>query len=506
MLAHGGLGNRVQKTVSSVVTDHLLDIQPGLTKVLRESDGTNTTHYIHSPRGVHAQYDGSSWDYYVQDGLGSIRNDGISYDPYGNPTGTIPANFGFTGEQTDGNGQVYLRARYYNPDKGVFTALDPWEGVDNRPMSLNEYSWVEGRVINWRDPYGLGCFDLISNNSGEDCPASGGSSNSTTVIRVGGGNTANTPGGTTAPPGQSLANTEIVWRNTNLDSSYVPGNSGGLGSYAGGFNYYTGVNIPLNYGFYTPSYYGSSYVGFLPFADSYSAYDAFQICLALNNGVCGLNAMVTLGLVSPTVEPQPDTSPATSPVPSNTSEDQVSEDTNQHTVAILGPGSNYQEIRNIMAHHRAFFRNARCFAFEEMTSALWILRDENLDCEIVQGFDTVPSDLSPISVDAVYSIRSNETLIGPSPQTGQISTFAQQYLKVGGMIYSVMSINENYQWLHEQLDRFISNLEPNNLRSDDQIVSGDNNAGWDGNGIELPHDQFAQSAYSDHYMEVFGRR
>jgi RHS repeat-associated protein len=77
-----------------------------------------------------------------------------SYNPMGVPATDYGKGFGFTGEQTDANGLLYLRARYYAPSKGVFTALDPFEGLQDRPMSLNGYSWVEGNVPNWIDPSG----------------------------------------------------------------------------------------------------------------------------------------------------------------------------------------------------------------------------------------------------------------------------------------------------------------------------------------------------------------
>ena len=64
-------------------------------------------------------------------------------------------SFGYTGEQADETGQSYLRARYYNPNLGAFSALDPFEGMQDRPMSLNGYSWVEGNVSNMIDPSGL---------------------------------------------------------------------------------------------------------------------------------------------------------------------------------------------------------------------------------------------------------------------------------------------------------------------------------------------------------------
>jgi RHS repeat-associated protein len=51
--------------------------------------------------------------------------------------------FGFTGEQTDSSELIYLRSHYYNPALGAFMSLDPFEGVSDRAMSLNGYSWVE---------------------------------------------------------------------------------------------------------------------------------------------------------------------------------------------------------------------------------------------------------------------------------------------------------------------------------------------------------------------------
>ncbi|MEO8394847.1 MAG: RHS repeat-associated core domain-containing protein, partial [Chloroflexota bacterium] len=166
--AYDGAGNRIQQTVSATVTNYLLDLQPGLATVLQATQGANTTSYVHAPRGIHAQKDASgNWEWMLQDGLGSVRGvadnsanplESRKYAPYGEPTqlsGTSQTSYGFTGEMTDASGQVYLRARYYNPSIGVFTGLDPFEGMAQRPMSLNGYSWVEGNVINAVDPSGM---------------------------------------------------------------------------------------------------------------------------------------------------------------------------------------------------------------------------------------------------------------------------------------------------------------------------------------------------------------
>ena len=165
---YDGLGNRVQQTVSSVVTDYLLDTQPGLAVVLQQTTGANVERFVHGPRGIHAQQANSgNWFWPVQDGLGSVRGvtsnalavQGMQhYAPYGTPfgaQGSLGMPFGFTGEQTDANDLVYLRARYLNPGMGGFASLDPFEGTAQRPMSLNGYSWVEGNVINRVDASGL---------------------------------------------------------------------------------------------------------------------------------------------------------------------------------------------------------------------------------------------------------------------------------------------------------------------------------------------------------------
>ena len=78
-----------------------------------------------------------------------------SYSPIGVPDSDYGAGFGFTGEPTDWNDLIYLRARYMSPNMGTFLSLDPFEGVQNRPMSLNGYSWVEGNPVMLTDPSGM---------------------------------------------------------------------------------------------------------------------------------------------------------------------------------------------------------------------------------------------------------------------------------------------------------------------------------------------------------------
>ena len=72
--AYDGVGNRVSQTVETDVTRYLLDVQPELSVVLSVTTGANTTRYMHTLRGIHAQQDSAgNWEWMVSDGLGSVR-------------------------------------------------------------------------------------------------------------------------------------------------------------------------------------------------------------------------------------------------------------------------------------------------------------------------------------------------------------------------------------------------------------------------------------------------
>ena len=154
------MGHRVSQTVSSVVTKYLLDTQPGLEKVIAADNGTNVNRYVHDMTGIHSQKSGGSWSHTLQDGLGSLRavyNSSMGeiftaqYDPYGevwDSTGTPQTAFGYTGEWTDQNDLIHLRARYYNPALGAFFNQDLLE-------TPNRYNYVDNNPINMTDPSGL---------------------------------------------------------------------------------------------------------------------------------------------------------------------------------------------------------------------------------------------------------------------------------------------------------------------------------------------------------------
>jgi RHS repeat-associated protein len=80
------------------------------------------------------------------------------FNPYGNPytsAGAGSTSFGFTGEQTDENGLIFLRARYYDPRQERFLQHDLWQGNDNNPLSFNPWMYVFGNPTNIIDPGGM---------------------------------------------------------------------------------------------------------------------------------------------------------------------------------------------------------------------------------------------------------------------------------------------------------------------------------------------------------------
>jgi RHS repeat-associated protein len=107
--------------------------------------GTATYHY---------DYRGSTVA--LTDGDGNVT-DRIEYSPYGMTTCRTGANdtpFLFNGRygvQTDANGLLYMRARYYNPYLCRFLNPDPVGFAGG----LNFYAYADGNPVSLIDPFGL---------------------------------------------------------------------------------------------------------------------------------------------------------------------------------------------------------------------------------------------------------------------------------------------------------------------------------------------------------------
>jgi RHS repeat-associated protein len=156
-------GDRVSQTVNGVTTHYVLDSAAFLSQVL--SDGTDT--YLYGNELL-AQDPGSNPEYFLTDGLGSVRQlvDALgnislsqSFDPYGqlvNQIGTGSSDFGFTGEPTDSSiNLVYLRSRYYSSDTGRFISQDTWQGDYTSPISNNAWLYAYANPILNIDPSGF---------------------------------------------------------------------------------------------------------------------------------------------------------------------------------------------------------------------------------------------------------------------------------------------------------------------------------------------------------------
>jgi RHS repeat-associated protein len=131
-----------------------------LTQVL--ADGANR--YLYG-MGRIAQQAPGGLQYFLPDALGSARQltdvaEALalvqSFDPYGGllaSQGSAATPYGYAGEWEDG-GLIYLRARYYLPQAGIFTARDPFPGVTTLPVTLQPYLYAAGNPLRYTDPSG----------------------------------------------------------------------------------------------------------------------------------------------------------------------------------------------------------------------------------------------------------------------------------------------------------------------------------------------------------------
>jgi RHS repeat-associated protein len=109
-----------------------------------------------------------STELYITDPLGSVRNAlslqevsgallNQTFDAFGNIISNSPltnVEIGYAGQWRDRTGQIYSRARYYQPSTGTFTTLDPYIGNPQSPLSLHKYLYAHANPVNGKDPSG----------------------------------------------------------------------------------------------------------------------------------------------------------------------------------------------------------------------------------------------------------------------------------------------------------------------------------------------------------------
>ena len=166
---YDGFGNRVSRTKNGVQTKYLLDLNADMSNVLAETDtnGAVQNYYVHG-LGLLSRIDsaGQRFTYHydtpgntvaVTDDNGTVV-ESYNYDEFGATLTSSPANssnpFRYVGEYgvlDEGNGLLYMRARYYDTNTGRFLSRDPlgFKGGD-----LNLYAYVGGNPVDHVDPLG----------------------------------------------------------------------------------------------------------------------------------------------------------------------------------------------------------------------------------------------------------------------------------------------------------------------------------------------------------------
>jgi RHS repeat-associated protein len=155
-------GVLVAETTGGSTISYTQDLAAPLSQILQTVQGGTTTDHLYGLERL-ASESGGTRTWYGADGLGSVRQtlddsgsvlSSLNYNPWGTvESGTTPG-FGFTGEMQDSEGMVYLRARWYNPANGTFTARDPFEGYPEQPYSQHPYQYGHSDPVLNTDPTG----------------------------------------------------------------------------------------------------------------------------------------------------------------------------------------------------------------------------------------------------------------------------------------------------------------------------------------------------------------
>jgi RHS repeat-associated protein len=176
---YNGVGNRMSRTVNGTQTRYVLDTSGPLSKVLAETTaaGAISAYYVYGLGLVERVAADGSVRYYHQDSRGSTValtdsagtiTDRYAYDPFGrlaNSAGTTANPFKFVGQyglMDDGSGLTYIRARYYQPERGRFLSKDPKPGSDTDTQSLHRYVYAMNNPIRLVDVSGYSPLEVGS--------------------------------------------------------------------------------------------------------------------------------------------------------------------------------------------------------------------------------------------------------------------------------------------------------------------------------------------------------
>ena len=154
------LGKRVAKVVNSVETRYVGSLAE------TDASGDITAYYVYglgliskiipSNQSYFYHFDGLGSTIAITDSSGNAVNK-YAYDEHGNVLNQDEAisnpfkYVGHFGVMDEGNGLLYMRARYYDPEVGRFISKDPIGFAGG----LNLYAYVQNNPVNRIDPLGL---------------------------------------------------------------------------------------------------------------------------------------------------------------------------------------------------------------------------------------------------------------------------------------------------------------------------------------------------------------
>ena len=169
---YDALNNRIGQTAGTNTTAYVVNPNAALPQVLMRIKNGVTNYYVYgaglmyqitqtgtntSTLTYHYDYRGST---IALSGDNGLVTDRMEYSLYALTTyraGTNDTPFWFNGQygvQTDPNGLLYMRSRYYNPYLCRFINADP-SGFGG---GLNQYAFANGNPASYLDPYGLGAL------------------------------------------------------------------------------------------------------------------------------------------------------------------------------------------------------------------------------------------------------------------------------------------------------------------------------------------------------------
>lgn len=174
--AYDADGLRTSAIVDGVETRYLVDKNRAYGQVISEVTDGGTRRYVYGEARLAMDSDEGERFFHhdaqrstrlLTDGTGAA-SDAYDYDAFGvalSESGNSANPYRYAGEPLDAaTGLYYLRARYYQPGVGRFTARDPWRGDVFQPLTLHPYVYVQNDPMNRLDPSGaIGILSTIGN-------------------------------------------------------------------------------------------------------------------------------------------------------------------------------------------------------------------------------------------------------------------------------------------------------------------------------------------------------